>query len=457
MVGKNGEKPSKRWFTGLVASAVCGMAPAAQGQFVEDVEVIRTFTGTGTFGWALADLQDIDGDGVTDLIISAPVANVCRVYSGASGSLIHDLIPSPTGGRFGQAIADAGDVDNDGVHDIIVGANLSGTGGRAFVFSGADGSLMHTFAGEASDDNFGYGVAGAGDVNSDNHADLLVGAPNYDAVFSNAGRAYIFSGIDGTLIRSIDGEDSFDLFGRGTGGTGDIDGDGIGDQIVGAPGAGPTSIGKAYVYSGGDGSLIFSTDADAGASAYGEFFVAGAGDVNNDGTRDVYVADYAANGGRGKAYVYSGVGGTTLYTFGGGNGEGVGPGRAAGDVNGDGYNDLIIGHWTSSTGAFNAGKVRIRSGADGTVLRTITSTTAGENLGFDAIGIGDVNGDNAIDFALSAASQNRVYVIAGERQAPLPTVSEWGLAAMALLLLTAGTLALRSRVLLSMRSATDGI
>ncbi len=69
------------------------------------------------------------------------------------------------------------------------------------------------------------------------------------------------------MIRSIDGEGVTDQFGSGTSGTGDIDGDGFGDQIVGAPGAGAGNLGKAYVYSGADGSLIFSTDAQAGAGA----------------------------------------------------------------------------------------------------------------------------------------------------------------------------------------------
>ena len=90
----------------------------------------------------------------------------------------------------------------------------------------------------------------------------------------------------------------------------------------------------------------------------------------------------------GFAAVYSGVDGTRLHAWRGAAGEGLGPGRAAGDVNGDGKTDLIIGSYTSSDGASQAGKVQVMSGATGHVLRTITSTTVNGNLGFDAVGVG---------------------------------------------------------------------
>ena len=98
---------------------------------------------------------------------------------------------------------------------------------------------------------------------------------------------------------------------------------------------------------------------------------------------------------------------------GAGPGDGLGPGRGAGDVNGDGRPDLVIGSYNSSAGAAQAGKVQLFSGADGSLLRTITSTTAGENLGFDAVGLGDVNGDEIPDALVSAATGDRVYIVAG--------------------------------------------
>jgi hypothetical protein len=131
----------------------------------------------------------------------------------------------------------------------------------------------------------------------------------------------------------------------------------------------------------------------------------------------VYAADYAdrAHGqGTGRAFVLDGADGTPFITWTGyRNKEGVGPGREAGDVDGDGTQDLAIGHYTSSDGGRGAGKVTLLSGATGTVLRTITSTTRGENFGFDTVGLGDVNGDGLPDLLVSAATGQAVYVIAG--------------------------------------------
>jgi hypothetical protein len=170
------------------------------------------------------------------------------------------------------------------------------------------------------------------------------------------------------------------------------------------------------VYSGKTGRLLFRIHAERGNVAFGQFFVAGVGDTNGDGVPDIYVGDYASNNAGsagGFAAVYSGVDGRLLHAWRGAAGEGLGPGRAAGDVNHDGRTDLIIGEYTSSDGAPQAGKVKVVSGATGRVLRTITSTTAGENLGFDAVGVGDTNGNGTIDYLVSAASLDTVYLIDG--------------------------------------------
>jgi len=91
----------------------------------------------------------------------------------------------------------------------------------------------------------------------------------------------------------------------------------------------------------------------------------------------------------------------------------MGPGRSAGDVNGDGVPDIIVGNYTSSDGAKAAGKVQILSAATGNRLRTITSTMPNENLGFDAVGIGDTNGNGTPDFLISAANLDTVYIVDG--------------------------------------------
>ena len=140
------------------------------------------------------------------------------------------------------------------------------------------------------------------------------------------------------------------------------------------------------------------------------------GDVNGDGVPDVYVGDYASNNAGqagGFAAVYSGVDGARLHAWRGAAGEGLGPGRSAGDVNGDGVPDIIVGNYTSSDGAPGG-----RQGAD--LLRGDReapahhhSTTPNENLGFDAVGIGDTNGNGTPDFLVSAANRDTVYMIDG--------------------------------------------
>ena len=146
--------------------------------------------------------------------------------------------------------------------------------------------------------------------------------------------------------------------------------------------------------------MLYALPPSAAARQFGTFFVAGVGDVDHDHVPDVYGADYAAadNGpSSGFAGVYSGRDGTLLQSWTGAAGDGLGPGRGAGDVDRDHRPDLAIGSYLNSDGAPDAGKIELYSGATGAKLRTITSTTAGENLGFDAVGVGDVNRDHRPD------------------------------------------------------------
>ncbi len=141
--------------------------------------------------------------------------------------------------------------------------------------------------------------------------------------------------------------------------------------------------------------------------------MAGVGRVDGDLWPDYYAADYNANNGDGWAGVYSGRDGSLIWGWPGGTMDGRGPGREAGDVNHDGHQDLVVGDYTY--GPTFDGRVNVFSGATGKILRTITSTTNGENLGFDAVGVGDVNHDGEPDLLLSAASGNTVYLVAGRR------------------------------------------
>jgi hypothetical protein len=408
---------------GLAAVLAPGAAATEADGFVEPVEVLHTLSGTNpgaAFGWAVSELGDVDGDSKTDLIVGEPftATGTTWVYSGGTGALLYRLDGAP-GDQQGYAIADAGDTDGDRVPDIVSGAPGVGRG-SAYLYSGATGRLLHRFSRGRAGDFFGAAVAGAGDVNRDGHADVLVGATMNDGGGLDSGRAYVFSGRTYKLIRKLDAGDEGDLFGSGTDWTPDLDGDGRPELIVGAQNAGPTTGGKAYVFSGRNGKRLFTITPPATAVEFGSFFVAGVGDVNGDGTGDVYAADYADGSlgpGTGRASVHSRADGTELQSWtGSAAGEGLGPGREAGDVDGDGLVDLAVGSYTSSDGAPQAGKVEIFSGVDGTLIRRITSTTALENLGFDTVGVGDLNEDGVPDLLISAASGDRVYVVAGARE-----------------------------------------
>jgi hypothetical protein len=411
---------------GALATLMFTSAASASGTFVQHVHVLATFHGPTTgkgayFGWAVSELRDVNGDGVTDLVIGevnggSDIRGRVWVYSGRTHKELWRRA-GRAGDQNGYAVADAGDVNGDGVSDVISGAPGSGSDpGRAYVYSGATGRTIARLHGHRAGEEFGAAVAGVGDVNGDGVPDLLVGAPGSGIEGSPAGRAYVISGRTFRVIRVLSVHHLGDSFGTATDGSADLNGDGVPDLLVGAGDAGPNRGGAAYVYSGRTGKLLFRIHSERRSQTFGVFFVAGVGDTNGDGVPDIYVGDYGSNNAGatgGFAAVYSGVDGSRLHAWRGAAGEGVGPGREAGDVNGDGKVDLIIGSWTSSDGAPQAGKVQVISGATGKVLRTITSLTPGEDFGFDAVGVGDTNGNGTLDYLVSAASLDTVYLIDG--------------------------------------------
>ena len=216
------------------------------------------------------------------------------------------------GDNFGQSVASAGDVDNDGFDDLIVGAEGNNAGGfdagRAYVYSGQTGDIIYVFNGEATEDHFGRSVASAGDVNNDGFDDIIVGAIFNDAGGIDAGRAYVFSGQSGETLYVFTGEAAEDRFGHSVASAGDLNNDGFDDLIVGAikNDAGGTRAGRAYVFSGhgclcadanGD-SLINFDDVDFLMNFY--FYSGGtplpyiASDVNCDGSVNIADITYLA-------------------------------------------------------------------------------------------------------------------------------------------------------------------
>ncbi len=397
--------------------------------FVERVEIIREWRGEqpgDAFGWIARNVGDVDGDGINDVTTSAPNAafnggpraGKVYVYSSRSGARRWMRVGEP-GHQLGVGVEAAGDVNADGIPDVVAGAPGAG---KAYVFSGENGKVLLTFDAEDPQDNFGRKVSDLGDVNGDGHDDVIVGAPGNDAKGTDAGRAYVYSGKDGTVLVTLDGEKAGDAFGSSAGG---YAGGGRIFIVIGAPNAGPENKGRTYVYSDRSTTPAFIIDSDETGAALGGMFVSVVGDVNADGIRDVYASDWSNSAygpATGRIYLHSGADGTRLLTLtgeAGGDGFGIGP-ADAGDVNGDGYDDLVIGAWRHAGAAPMGGKVYLFSGRDGSLLKTYTGKVTGETLGFDATGMGDVNGDGVLDLLLTSAwsaingtRSGRMYIVSG--------------------------------------------
>ncbi len=393
--------------------------------FAEGTRIIHEWRGDSAgaeFGWIARPVGDVDHDGVTDVVISAPAhaplggqAGAIFVYSGKTGRLLWKRAGAANA-LLGTGLEGAGDVNGDGVPDVIAGA--PGTG-DAYVFSGTDGSVLLELHGEATEYYFGASVAGVGDMNGDGRADVIVGAPYSAAKGRATGRAIIFSGKDGSRLLAVDGEGPGELYGSA------VAGGGAHRFAVGAPGGGTSHTGRVYSYDTLSRTPAFTADAAGGGVQLGAMFVSVVGDVDRDGVPDIYATDFADGShaiGAGRVYVYSGKTGATLLDLPGdvaNEGFGIG-GARTGDINGDGIPDLVIGSWQYSANAWSGGRVRVLSGKDGRVLQSITGKIPGETLGFDAIGVGDIDGDGLADYLVTSAysmvngiRSGRAFIVAG--------------------------------------------
>lgn len=248
-------------------------------------------------GGGVAGVGDVDGDGFDDVAVGAHHSDEngshsgsVRVYSGADGSLIHLMVGDEAGDDLGHAVAAAGDVNGDGVPDIIAGAHDNADPGTVRVYSGVDGSVLREFAGTSASDFFGRAVAGAGDLDGDGHDDVLVGAPQDDASGANAGRAWAFSSADGSVLHAWSGDSPDDGFGAAVSAAGDFDGDGCLDVMVGAPGDDDAGMGtgRVTVYSGADGSVLGTIDGNSPGQRLGVSLDRG-DDMDGDGRPELII------------------------------------------------------------------------------------------------------------------------------------------------------------------------
>ncbi|RMH01725.1 MAG: hypothetical protein D6702_10610 [Planctomycetota bacterium] len=421
--------PIRRAFVPLVWLLLAGPASAQAAGGVGGVWAVETAldgaaAGDRT-GAAVACVADIDGDGMDDFVIGIPFAdpngrnNAGRVVvrSGATGAVLLTIDGAKANNKLGSAVAGVGDLDNDGVPDLLIGAPETDVGGlidagSAAVLSGATGGLIFRFDGGAANDRFGNAVADAGDVDGDGLDDLLVGAWWADpGGISLAGSAYVFSGATGSLIHRFDGSALGDALGGSVAGIGDLDGDGFDDVAVGAHNASPGGLagaGSIFVFSGATGSLLRRFDGTTAGDWLGTS-VAAAGDIDGDGVPDVLGgAENASPGGiykGGSAYVWSGASGQVLYQFDGDLANSFLGSAVAGvgDADLDGVPDVAVGADGYPFAAqADAGLVRVFSGADGSLLHESGGALAGDRYGTAVCGGRDLDGDGLPEIVIGA-------------------------------------------------------
>ncbi|MCI0587869.1 MAG: FG-GAP-like repeat-containing protein [Planctomycetes bacterium] len=389
-------------------------------------------------GNSIAAAGDVDGDGVTDVIVGKPDAfdqiGRARIYSGATGILLRTFTGSVANDLFGWAVTGAGDLNGDGLADVIVSALTSSAGGvtgagRATAFSGANGAVLWTRDGTLPSDGLGYSLARVGDVDGDGIDDSVVGVWLGDVGGAfDVGRAEVLSGATGAMILEVTGATVSENLGIAVGGAGDVSGDGIPDFLAGAPEAplaGQTNVGRAFLYSGADGTVLLLLNGSTAGDYFGSS-LAGPGDLDGDAVPDVLVGapqNGVAGGANGYVRAYSGATGGTLFTASGvGVFEKFGASIAGvSDLNGDVVPDLVVGApgALGSIVSAGAGRVSALSGASGAVLFNVQGATVAGTLGTSVCGLPDVSGDGIPDFAagepgpFSSGGRARVHSGAG--------------------------------------------
>ncbi|MEO8446520.1 MAG: FG-GAP-like repeat-containing protein [bacterium] len=386
------------------------------------------------YGISVSDAGDLNGDSFSDVIVGATgfSSSTGRAYIYFGGSSMNnaaDVIMTGEAANnfFGYSVSAAGNVNSDSYSDVIVGAyGYSSNTGRAYIFHG--GSSMNnvadvTMTGEAANNNFGWSVSSAGDMNGDGYTDVAIGAWGY---LINVGRAYVYFG--GSSMNNVadathTGEAAGNYFGYTLSLSGDINGDGYSEIIVGAYGYN-SNTGRVYLYdyySNGDITYDLNMTGEAAANLFG-YSVSTAGDVNGDGYSDVIVGAFGVNTFSGKAYIY--FGGSTMNNIadvtllGQGTSNNFGQSVAtAGDVNADGYSDVIVGAPVIST---STGKAYIYFG--GSSMNNVADVTlsgqlANSNFGSSVSTAGDVNGDDYSDVIVGAfaysSNTGRAYIFFG--------------------------------------------
>ena len=377
------------------------------------------------FGSKVSDAGDVNGDGYGDVIVAAnrytngqTEEGGVFLYYGSDRGLADNpdwsVESDQENSFFGYAIGTAGDVNGDGYDDIIIGAYYYSNGenleGRVFVYHGSSSGLSTspdwTAEGDQVEAIFGGSVATAGDVNGDGYDDVIIGSTLYDNDQTDEGRVFVYHGSDSGLSTApdwtVESNQTMSEFGDSVASAGDVNGDGYGDVVIGARAYdnGQTNEGGVWVYLGSDIGLLGTynclIESNSSWGRWGDA-VGSAGDVNGDGFDDVIVgaASNHASVYYGSSTGISNTAGFSQDNVDDGYGNAVG---AAGDVNADGYDDIIIGARNSNRAYIYHGSSSGVSDVDWTV--EIEQEEA--NFGGTVSTAGDVNNDGYDEIVIGA-------------------------------------------------------
>jgi hypothetical protein len=431
---------------GLVVASVSAFpttsAAATPLSSLRHAWTLESNQGSAYFGSSVAPAGDVNGDGFTDVVVGAPYFDDGQVDEGQASV----FLGSPAGpgsapawtaesdqdqAYFGTSVASAGDVNGDGFDDVVVGAPRFSDGelleGKAFLYLGSASGVETSAAWTAESDNafayFGQSVASAGDVNGDGFGDVIVGAPYFSGRRSE-GRAFLYlgspTGLGTSPAWTSGGLQGSEYFGQSVASAGDVNGDGFDDVVVGAPSYddGQINEGGAFLYLGSatglSASAAWTSEADQNDASYG-WTVASAGDVNGDGFGDVIVGSPYFDHpdlDEGRAFVY----------LGSSSGLGTSPAwvaesnqalsffaqsvASAGDVNADGFDDVIVGAPYYAHGENGEGVAFLylgsANGLDTAAARAIEPNRLDVSFGESVASAGDVNDDGFGDFIAGA-------------------------------------------------------
>ncbi len=338
-------------------------------------------------------------------------AGTGTAHSGSDGAVLYEYNGNTQSQFLGFAVAGLGDLNADGRGDFAICTPNEDLGasnaGRARIYSGVSGNQMYSFIGVNAQDNLGFSVDGAGFVNGDGRPDIIVGVPGDDTNGNAPGAAIVYSGLNGQVLYTFRGTVPGASFGASVSKAGDVDNDGRDDVMVGTPfETGATTRGRVVVYSGRTGNELYTFLGSMDDVGYGGA-LAGPGDLNGDGHAELVVGARAAtvNGIAGGAvYVYSGIDGSVLYTIGAdspGSALGLALGDG-GDADGDGTPDFVIGAPHSSEVGTSSGHVRVISGATGAEFFRVFGESSSSRFGTSCAIIGDVSGNGLDDILVGA-------------------------------------------------------